>query len=134
VRVTRNTVLQTGRAVMVYGSSHGPEAPGFVFTGNVIRHNRYGLFGNSVGTGNPAIERYLPGAVVENNLFFGGERRLYPAGNRFEGADAFEGLIVEAVGGYRLREAGALGRSGADLTALRTSGRVEPGGRQPRKD
>ncbi|MGE3404199.1 MAG: right-handed parallel beta-helix repeat-containing protein [Vicinamibacterales bacterium] len=133
VRVTRNTVLQTGRALLVYGSRLGPEAAGFVFTGNVIRHNRYGLFGNSVGTGNPAIERYLPGAVVENNVFFGGERRLYPAGNRFEGADAFEGLIVEADGGYRLRDAGALG-AGADLTALRTSGRVERAERRPSKD
>ena len=134
VRVARNTVLQSGRALIVYGSRHGREVPGFVFTGNVIRHNRYGIFGESAGTGNAAIEAYLPGAVIENNVFFGGARRDYPAGNRFEGAGGFEDLVVDEGGSYRLREPGRLGDAGADLTALRTSGRVEPGARPRSRD
>ena len=56
---------------------------GFRFTSNVVRHNAYGIYGNAVGTGNPALATYLPGSVVAGNVMAGGNAAVYPAGNVF---------------------------------------------------
>ena len=111
VRIERNTVLQTGKVLLAYGSRHGLEVTGFVFRGNVLRHNRYGVFGTATGTGNPVLAKFFPGARFEGNVFAGGVASQYPAGNRFVAADA----LVEETAASRF------GAAGAELGALRTA-------------
>jgi hypothetical protein len=57
--------------------------PGFRFTSNIVKHNSYGIFGNNIGTGNPAIAAYFPASVIVGNVMAGGSANLYPAGNVF---------------------------------------------------
>jgi hypothetical protein len=79
LHIEQNTILQTGNTLSV----NGAPAPGFRFVGNLTRNNTYGIFGNNVGTGNPAIATYFPGGVVTANVLAGGTASQYPAGNFF---------------------------------------------------
>ncbi len=85
VHVEHNTVMHTGHVLSVYGgTATAPRvATGFRFVSNVVKHNTSGIFGNAVGTGNPAIAAYLPGGVVTGNVLAGGNASVYPAGNAF---------------------------------------------------
>ncbi len=42
-----------------------------MFTDNIVPHNAYGVFGNNVGVGNPALSTYMPGVVFTNNAIAG---------------------------------------------------------------
>jgi hypothetical protein len=85
VHIEHNTVMHSGNILSVYGGT--PTAPrvatGFRFCSNIVEHNSYGIFGNGVGTGNPAIAKYLPGSVIIGNAIAGGNPNLYPVGNVF---------------------------------------------------
>jgi hypothetical protein len=85
VHVEHNTVMQTGHIVSVYGGTAAAPrvSTGFRFVSNIVKHNSYGIYGNAVGTGNPAIATYFPGGVVVGNVMAGGNAALYPAGNVF---------------------------------------------------
>ncbi len=56
---------------------------GFRFASNIVRHNTYGIVGDGVGIGNPAIASYFPRSVIIGNAIAGGNANLYPAGNTF---------------------------------------------------
>jgi hypothetical protein len=126
VHVEHNTVMQSGNAVMVYGGT--PAAPrvarGFRFTSNIARHNTYGIFGNGVGTGNPAIATYFPGGVVVGNVLAGGTANAYPAGNVFPTvADLMAQFENAAADNYRLIASSSLrslpqGVPGVDVDEL----------------
>jgi hypothetical protein len=122
VHIERNTAVQSGRALVVYGSRHGAESPGFVFRDNVVRHNRYGLFGADAGTGRPAIARYFPGGVVAGNVFAGGSASEYPDGNRFLAADALDVVAEAGDLAYRLKNPRAFRDVGAALDTLHDAG------------
>jgi len=85
VHVEHNTVMQTGNIISVYGGTAAAPrlVPGFRFTSNIVKHNSYGIFGNNIGTGNPAIAAYFPASVIVGNVMAGGSANLYPAGNVF---------------------------------------------------
>jgi hypothetical protein len=85
VHVEHNTVVQTGHIVSVYGGTAAAPrvSTGFRFTSNIVRHNAYGIYGDNVGTGNPAIATYFPGCVIVGNVIAGGNANVYPAGNVF---------------------------------------------------
>jgi len=87
VKVEHNTVQHTGRMISAYGKE---PSTGFVFRGNVLRHNAYGVMGDNASPGKVTLERYLPGAVFEQNVIAGGDRSRYPANNQFIGPDQFE--------------------------------------------
>ena len=57
-------MIHSGNIISVYGGTPAAPrvAPGFRFASNIVEHNNYGIFGNAVGVGNPAIATYLPGA------------------------------------------------------------------------
>lgn len=81
-----NTVDNDGSAtLMLYGgtSSSTSQIAGFVLTNNLLRRNKYGLFGATVGEGTAALKTYAPGAVVLGNTFAGGTASVYPSGNDF---------------------------------------------------
>jgi len=85
VHIEHNTVMQSGHIISVYGGTAAAprQATGFRFASNIVLHNTYGIFGNNVGTGNPAIATYFPGSVIVGNAIAGGNPNLYPAGNVF---------------------------------------------------
>ncbi len=105
VHVEHNTVLQSGNIISVYGGT--ATAPrrvtGFRFASNIVLHNTYGIFGNNVGMGNPAIAAYFPQSVIVGNAMAGGNASLYPAGNVFPSVAALMAQFESpATGDYRL--------------------------------
>lgn len=85
--IEHNTILHSGNVISV----NGPALTGFRFVGNLAKHNAYGIFGDNVGTGNPAIARYFPDAVIEGNVLAGGNAAQYSSrpSNAFPTAAAF---------------------------------------------
>lgn len=80
--VDHNTIFHTGNVVTVYGQP----STDFAFTNNVARHNEYGVFGDGVGWGKAALDKYFPASQFTGNVLTGGRRELYPAGNFFPSA------------------------------------------------
>jgi hypothetical protein len=126
VTIERNTVSQSGNIVMAYGGSRqAPRtAEGFVFRGNVIRHNNYGVHGADRAPGRDSLDAYFPGAEFTGNVIAGGRASLYPGGNTFIEAATFARLFVSAAtGDFRpapgqlLARPGAT-RAGADIEAV----------------
>ena len=91
-----NTVSHTGNAIQAHGKRDGMPAPieHFVFRDNLLKHNRYGVIGDSLGTGNATLAAYFPGAVFERNVLAGGRASQYPAGNFFPTIEEFEALFT----------------------------------------
>jgi hypothetical protein len=87
IRIEDNVVDHTGRMISVYGSRRGTTVEPFIFRGNTLRHNRYGIIGSNASPGRATLERFFPGAVIEGNTIAGGDPGQYPAGNRFVGVD-----------------------------------------------
>jgi hypothetical protein len=105
VHVEHNTVLQSGNIISVYGgTATAPRrATGFRFASNIVLHNSYGIFGNNVGVGNPAIATYFPQSVIIGNAMAGGTASLYPAGNVFPSVTNLMAQFENpATGDYRL--------------------------------
>ena len=98
VAITNNTAERTTGGV-VFGGDHDPHR-GFVFKNNVMPDNGAGFVGSGTGVGRPAIERYFPDAVIQGNVFPGGNPDQYPPGNDFS------------------RERKTAVRAGADIRAL----------------
>lgn len=122
VTIERNTVIQTGNIVKSGGDPH----TGFKFTGNIVRHNEYGVHGDGVGYGNPALTTYFPGAVFTGNAIAKEVNApwnvglVYPVGNRYPAT------LNEAVGGD-FRPTTAYTGLGVDIDALLAA----QGGAQP---
>lgn len=96
-----------------------------VIRDNIITRGAYGIYGTSRGEGNPAIDFYLPGSVITNNLLIGRSPAQYPAGNFFVANTSDVGFVDFDHANYRLRRgsrfkgAGSDGRDlGADFDAL----------------
>jgi hypothetical protein len=105
VHVEHNTVIHSGNIISVYGGTLAAPrvAPGFRFASNIVEHNTYGIFGNNVGSGNPAIAAYFPGSVIVGNAIAGGNPNIYPAGNVFPTVANLMAQFENPVGGdYRL--------------------------------
>ena len=126
VHVEHNTVMQTGHVVSVYGgTASAPRvSTGFRFVSNIVKHNAYGIYGNAVGTGNPAIAKYLPASVIVGNVLAGGNANVYPAGNVFPTvADLMAQFENAAADNYRLVAGSSLrslaqGVPGVDMDEL----------------
>lgn len=79
VRVIDNLAWHDGDVLFLEGEAH----TGFVFRGNVVRHNRHGVIGTGTAAGPATVERYLEDPVITGNLVVGGEADLWPPENRF---------------------------------------------------
>jgi hypothetical protein len=110
VVIDHNTALQTGNILTVDGPPH----TGFVYVNNLTPHNEYGIFGGGVGVGNPAIQKYLPGAVIRKNVMAGGNPAQYPPNNFFPSSLSGAGFINLAGGDYRLADSSPYRRAGTD--------------------
>jgi hypothetical protein len=127
--VEHNTVSHTGNVVTVYGKRDGAPAvvDGFVFRDNLMRHNTYGVKGESLAVGSPTLDAYFRSLVFGNNVLAGGSASQYPAGNYFPTVDEFTAAFVNAaeanftlVPSSPFRAAASDGTAiGADLARLR---------------
>ena len=82
--------------------SWGDPMPGYVFRNNLMAHNQYGIFGDSVGSGSPTLSKYFPGYVFAKNVIAGANPNNYPAGNFYPAQLDDARFIDRAGGGYRL--------------------------------
>ena len=96
VVVEDNVVSQSGKMIDVYPGKHAKEAPGFVFRGNLLRHNRYGVKGPGATVGLATLRAFFPDAVFTGNTIAGGKASDYPPGNRFVTAAEFRSLFDSA--------------------------------------
>jgi hypothetical protein len=112
VKIEHNTVQHTGRILSLYGKE--PIAS-LVFRANLLRHNAYGVMGDNASPGKVTFERYLPGAIFEQNVIAGGDRTRYPGHNDFIAAEAFDSQFADALAGdFHTRQPGA----GADVDRI----------------
>ena len=129
IRIEHNTVFHTGMALRLYGGktpTGGHHVEASVFSNNALRHNRYGVKGDSTSTGLETIARFLPGGVFEHNALAGGSASRYPASNYFPTVAEFEAQFVDAhnenfalVAGSQFVTASSTGAAlGADLAAM----------------
>jgi len=101
VVVERNTVVHSGNVMSIYGKQNGAPWPidGFVFRENVMRHNSYGVIGDSLAPGLGTLTRYFERLIFERNVLAGGDSRAYPPGNYFPSVAEFETLFANAAAG-----------------------------------
>ncbi|HEX4924412.1 MAG TPA: hypothetical protein VFV50_10010 [Bdellovibrionales bacterium] len=68
--VNHNTCRQSGSIISAanYNSGSPDRTYNFVFTNNLVNHNDYGIFGDSVGYGTGAITTYFPEGVFARNI------------------------------------------------------------------
>jgi hypothetical protein len=135
ITIEHNTVFHNGIGLRIFDGktpTGGRYIERLVFRGNAMRHNTYGVKGDSVNTGNPTIEKYLPGVLFERNVFAGGPANRYPAANFFPSNEEFEAQFVDVAGGNfelvpdsALRAWGNGAPLGADLGTMR---RIMDGG------
>ena len=125
--VDHNTIDHDGTTVLyVYGgtATNPMVVTGFQFTNNAVRHNAYGINGESFSTGTTTLNGYFPGGIVTGNWLPGGTASRYPAGNLFSGT--FEsGFMDVPRQDYRPLPGGVLTAAatdgldiGADMTTL----------------
>jgi len=116
VKVDHNTVVHTGNVAVLYG----PPMTGFIFTNNVANNNLYGVIGDGVGQGKPALNTYVPGAVFLANLLAGGNANDYPSGNFFPASFMEVGFVNLTGGDYSIRPDSTYAKSGLGGEALGT--------------
>lgn len=114
--VENNTVINSGNIIFAY------DAPtrGFVFRNNIVFENEYGIFGDGLGSGKAAIDRYFPGGDVSYNSIIGGNASIYKTKNLYPNSAGQIGFMNFAGQDYRLRPDSALrgkGSSGKNIGA-----------------
>jgi hypothetical protein len=79
VTLEHNTHEQGGNIMSLYGETF----TGFSYVNNVTfrNPNGYGIFGDSVGEGTAALEKYAPGYDLRGNVIAGALSMFYPSGN-----------------------------------------------------
>jgi hypothetical protein len=115
--IDHNTIIQkaSGGVVKI---AHGVTT-GFTLTNNIAAHGDYGIIGSDHGIGNNSIAFYLPGAQIADNVFAGGNRAVYPAGNLFPSMDDFKRQFVSfGSGNYQLVSGSAWQKAGTDSRDL----------------
>jgi len=74
-----NTIVHSGNISVAYDRP----IRGFVFKNNIVKENEYGFFGDGLGSGQPALDKYFPGGTVSGNLIVGGKKETYREPNIF---------------------------------------------------
>jgi uncharacterized protein (TIGR03437 family) len=102
-------------------SLYGKASNGFVYTDNLTNRaeSTFGIFGDGVGEGNPALTMYTPAAIVQKNLIAAAPGWIYPTNNFYP--TSIDGVLDSS---YRVihssyKSAGTDGKDiGCDITAL----------------
>ena len=114
VTFDHNTVMHSGNILTFYGAP----TVGFVFTNNLLKHNIYGIFGDSgQGYGSSALAFYAPGAIVRRNAMATDKSMAsrYPPDNEFPSVASFTASFQNAAAhDYRLKAASTFVNAGTD--------------------
>lgn len=102
VRFLKNTIMNTGNLISVYGKAPGK----FVFRDNIAAYNEYGIAGADVGRAE-VYDRYFPDGVFTNNVLIdthglGLTDDMLPPGNFIAPSLLRVGFTDLARGDYRL--------------------------------
>src|SRR5262249_31645130 len=99
VTLSHNTHFQGGNIMTLYGEP----SPGFVYTDNITNRapNGYGVFGDSLGEGNPPLARYTPNAEFKRNIIIGASASGYPPNNAYPATVEDVGFQDYAGGHFR---------------------------------
>jgi hypothetical protein len=119
--VEHNTVSHTGNVVAVYGKRDGAPAvvDGFIFRDNLMRHNTYGVKGDSAAVGSSTLDAYFRASLFAHNVLAGGKASQYPAGNYFPTVDEFMATFVNAAeANFRLVPSSPFRAAASDGTAI----------------
>jgi hypothetical protein len=115
--IDRNTVIQDGTFLHVYGSENGETVPvrGLRLTNNLALHNAFGIKGDGRASGKATLAAFLPDAVVRRNVLAGGPVASYPPDNDFpELPEFFQQFEDPDAADYRLRRRSRFRQAGTD--------------------
>ena len=129
VVIDHNTILIGGNIMTAYGAASAK----FSLKGNIFSNgaNGFGIFGDGLGEGKAAIAKYLPEAVVQENVFAGRDANSYPTGNFYPKTDDEIGLGSDGrlLSSSQFKGKGSNGKDlGVDLDALSAAQAGTPGG------
>lgn len=124
-----NTIDSSGNDTIYFYAGYsatGTAITGFVLTNNMMRDNKYGIFGDAIGEGTVAFSHYTPAATVLANCIGGANPKTYPTGNDYPTLAAWiAGFVSESAANFALtstnnaRGAGTDGKDiGVDFTEL----------------
>jgi hypothetical protein len=86
ITIDHNTVDNHGSlTILLYGgyAPTGTRIYGFVLENNLLRDNKYGIFGSDSSEGVPSLTKYTPNASVHRNVIAGAQASVYPTGNDY---------------------------------------------------
>jgi hypothetical protein len=111
VSFTHNTHFQTFNIMILYGKP----VQDFVYRDNLtIRGPKgYGVFGDSLGEGLPAMRKFIPNADFKNNILAGADSSLYPINNYFPSPEKV-GFVNFEKGDYRLTPSSSYAKGASD--------------------
>ena len=111
VSLTHNTHFQSFNIMILYGKP----VQDFVYRDNLtIRGPKgYGVFGDSLGEGIPAMRKFIPRADFRKNVLAGADSSLYPKDNFFPSPEKV-GFVNFAKGDYRLAASSPYAKAGSD--------------------
>jgi Right handed beta helix region len=115
VSFTHNTHFQTFNIMILYGKP----VQEFVYRDNLtIRGPKgYGVFGDSLGEGLPAMRKFIPNAEFKNNVLAGADSSLYPKNNYFPSPEKV-GFVNFEKGDYSLAPSSPYVKGASDGRAV----------------
>jgi hypothetical protein len=126
LRFEQNTFMGAGSITGNITALYGAPSQGFVFARNLTQklmtpYQTYGVNGDKVGEGNPALARYAPSCQFVENVLAGCTPSVYSnhPGQHFPTVDALTAEFLDpASGNFRLREGSPFTGLGVDQDAL----------------
>jgi hypothetical protein len=86
ITIDHNTVDNDGTSAIQFYAGYAPfgyQIEGFVLKNNLLRDNKYGIFGDNSSEGVPSLTKYTPNAYVQANSIGGAQASIYPTGNDY---------------------------------------------------
>jgi len=106
ITIDHNTVDNDGTIIISFGKGYTPtgyQIAGMEITNNLLRRNKYGIFGSGSSEGSAALAMYTPNVLFQRNAIGGAPANLYPTGNDFPPlAQWFADFVAVASADYRL--------------------------------
>lgn len=129
ITIDHNTVDNDGTIIVAFGKGYAPtgwQIYGFQLTNNLLRDNKYGIFGADSSPGTAALTMYTPNAIALRNAIGGAPASSYPTGNDYPTLSQWlADFVNRSSADYRLvstslsNNAAADGKDiGVDFTAL----------------
>ena len=124
LRIENNTIIQTGNITNMYGEP----IKGLIFRNNIISQNEYGFIGDGTSPGMETLNKFLPRAMITNNVIIGsdsssyGRKNFYPSSIRQIGFRDFKDYLLKDESPYRTK--GFEGKGvGANLDPAKVGGK-----------